>query len=57
VSSNTYYGKGYQDILTRTPLIKRAKEKLGWEPKISMDQALKLTLDFYLKGRKRADVP
>jgi len=54
VTSNTYYGKGYQDILTRTPSIKRAKEKLGWEPKISMDQALKLTLDFYLKGRKNA---
>jgi nucleoside-diphosphate-sugar epimerase len=54
VNSNAYYGKGYQDILTRTPSIKRAKDKLGWAPKVSMDQALKLTLDFYLKGRKNA---
>lgn len=54
VDSKEYYGKGYQDILTRTPSVKRAKQKLGWEPKVSMDQALKLTLDFYLKGRKQA---
>lgn len=54
VNSKAYYGKGYQDILTRTPSVKRAKDKLGWTPKVSMEQALKLTLDFYLKGRKTA---
>lgn len=52
VKSDSYYGKGYQDILTRKPLIQNAKKKLGWAPKVSIDQALRLTLDFYLKNRK-----
>ncbi len=54
VSAADYYGSGYQDIATRVPSIRRAKEILGWEPKIDFDTALKLTLDFYLTGRKPA---
>jgi nucleoside-diphosphate-sugar epimerase len=54
VSAADYYGAGYQDIATRVPSIRRAKEILGWEPKIDFDTALKLTLDFYLTGRKPA---
>src|SRR5262249_47346319 len=50
--SREYYGAGYQDILTRTPSVRRAKQKLGWEPKVSIDKALRLTLDFYLKKRQ-----
>jgi nucleoside-diphosphate-sugar epimerase len=53
VSSEAYYGSGYQDIMTRVPSIRRAKEKLGWEPKIGFDEAIRLTLDFYLRGRQR----
>lgn len=52
VKSGDFYGKGYQDIMTRTPSIRQAKKKLGWEPKISIDSAIRLTLDFYLKGKK-----
>jgi len=52
VTSKSYYGTGYQDIMTRTPSINRAKEKLHWRPKVSMEEAIKMTLDFYLKGRK-----
>jgi nucleoside-diphosphate-sugar epimerase len=51
VNSDAYYGKGYQDIMTRTPSIKRAASLLGWRPKIDMKEALRLTLDFYLKDR------
>ena len=51
VHSDAYYGLGYQDIMTRKPSIRQAKQKLGWAPKISMDDALTKTLDFYLKGR------
>ncbi|MGH9443377.1 MAG: bifunctional UDP-4-keto-pentose/UDP-xylose synthase [Thermoanaerobaculia bacterium] len=54
VTAADYYGAGYQDIATRVPSIRRAKEILGWEPKIDFDTALKLTLDFYLTGRKPA---
>ncbi|MBX6332189.1 MAG: bifunctional UDP-4-keto-pentose/UDP-xylose synthase [Gemmatimonadaceae bacterium] len=57
VTSESYYGTGYQDIMTRVPSIRRAKEKLGWEPKIGFDEAIRRTLDFYLKGRKHPPVP
>jgi len=51
VSSGDYYGDGYQDILTRVPSIRRAREILGWEPKVSLDEAIRLTVDFYLSKR------
>ena len=52
VSAADYYGPGYQDIATRVPSIRRAREILGWEPRIDFDTALQMTLDFYLTGRK-----
>ncbi|WP_051292870.1 bifunctional UDP-4-keto-pentose/UDP-xylose synthase [Citrifermentans bremense] len=48
VSSAQYYGKGYQDMLNRVPSVKNAKARLGWEPRTTVDDALKETLDFYL---------
>jgi nucleoside-diphosphate-sugar epimerase len=48
VTSKEFYGEGYQDIQTRTPSIRRAKEILGWEPKVPMRTALKKTLDAFL---------
>jgi nucleoside-diphosphate-sugar epimerase len=47
-TSDSFYGKGYQDMLTRVPSVKNAKSRLGWEPKTGIDEALKKTLDFYL---------
>ena len=47
-SSDQFYGKGYQDMLTRVPSVRRAKECLGWEPVTSADDALRKTLEFYL---------
>ena len=38
VSSGDYYGEGYQDILTRVPSIRRARQSLGWEPKVGLDE-------------------
>jgi nucleoside-diphosphate-sugar epimerase len=48
VSSGDFYGKGYQDMLTRVPSVKNAKKRLGWEPTTSVDDALRKTLEFYL---------
>jgi len=48
VTSDSFYGSGYQDMLTRVPSVRRAKECLGWEPVTSADEALRKTLEFYL---------
>jgi nucleoside-diphosphate-sugar epimerase len=52
VDSGDYYGPGYQDILTRVPSINRARTLLGWEPKVGLEEALRLTVDFYLSKRQ-----
>ncbi len=56
VSSSEYYGKGYQDIETRVPSIKKAGRCLGWAPRTDFDSGLKQTLDFYLESRQPPDV-
>jgi len=48
VSSSAYYGKGYQDILTRKPSIAKAKSLLGWAPQVDLDDALARTFDAFL---------
>lgn len=48
VDAGTYYGQGYQDILTRKPSIEKAKTLLGWEPKTTLDEALDRTFDSFL---------
>jgi nucleoside-diphosphate-sugar epimerase len=52
VSSGEYYGPGYQDILTRVPSIRRARKLLGWEPKVTLSDGIRRTLDFYLQSRR-----
>jgi UDP-4-amino-4-deoxy-L-arabinose formyltransferase/UDP-glucuronic acid dehydrogenase (UDP-4-keto-hexauronic acid decarboxylating) len=47
--SSEFYGAGYQDIQTRVPSIKNATERLGWAPAVSLDEALKKTLDSFLE--------
>jgi nucleoside-diphosphate-sugar epimerase len=48
VNSNDYYGKGYQDVLTRVPSIKNAEHYLGWKPTTDLKTALRKTLDYHL---------
>jgi nucleoside-diphosphate-sugar epimerase len=48
-SSGEFYGKGYQDVLTRTPSIKRMRETFGFDPKIGMKESLTKSLEFFLK--------
>jgi nucleoside-diphosphate-sugar epimerase len=48
VSSNEYYGKGYQDVLTRVPSIKNAEQYLGWKPTTDLKTSLRKTLDYHL---------
>jgi UDP-4-amino-4-deoxy-L-arabinose formyltransferase/UDP-glucuronic acid dehydrogenase (UDP-4-keto-hexauronic acid decarboxylating) len=48
-SSDSYYGKGYQDIYSRKPSIEKAKELLGWTPRIGLEESLKDALDAFLE--------
>lgn len=50
VYSKEFYGEGYQDIDFRVPSIKKAKEMIGWEPKVDLDTALRKTLEYYLES-------
>jgi nucleoside-diphosphate-sugar epimerase len=50
VKAESYYGGGYQDIMTRVPRIERARKLLGWRPRVPLDEAILQTLDFYLRG-------
>jgi nucleoside-diphosphate-sugar epimerase len=50
VGSSDYYGRGYQDIMTRVPSIKNAEQYLGWKPRTDLETALRKTLDYYLLG-------
>jgi len=51
VKSEDYYGKSYQDVSARVPSIDAARQYLGWEPRVTLKQALKLTLDFHLRNK------
>lgn len=48
VDAKDYFGEGYQDVSLRVPLIKHARQLLGWEPQINMPIGLRKTLDYYL---------
>ena len=48
-SSGDFYGKGYQDVLSRTPSITRMRETFGFEPQMGMKESLAKSLDFFLK--------
>jgi len=47
VSSNEYYGRGYQDVQNRVPAIANTMQDLGWEPRVDMATALRHIFDAY----------
>jgi len=49
IESGAFYGKGYQDVQHRVPSIKNAKKFINWEPAITLDKSIEITLDFFLK--------
>ena len=54
VASESFYGKGYQDIYTRKPSIEKARKLLGWEPKVGLEDSLRMTLYSFLEENKGA---
>jgi nucleoside-diphosphate-sugar epimerase len=51
VPSGRYFGKYYQDIQKRVPSIAHARRQLGWRPKVDLDTAIRLTLDYHLANK------
>ena len=49
VESESYYGKGFQDIQRRMPDIKKAQRLLSWYPSVKIDQSVENTLNFFLR--------
>jgi len=47
VTSGEYYGNGYQDVQNRVPKITNTCAELNWQPKITMQDALKRIFDSY----------
>jgi UDP-4-amino-4-deoxy-L-arabinose formyltransferase/UDP-glucuronic acid dehydrogenase (UDP-4-keto-hexauronic acid decarboxylating) len=56
ISADTFYGKGYQDIYTRKPSIEKARKLLNWEPKIGLEESMRLTLNSFLEENKDAEI-
>jgi UDP-4-amino-4-deoxy-L-arabinose formyltransferase/UDP-glucuronic acid dehydrogenase (UDP-4-keto-hexauronic acid decarboxylating) len=53
VSSESYYGQGYQDIYVRKPNIEKAQKLLKWSPQIGLEESLKKTLYAFLEENER----
>jgi UDP-4-amino-4-deoxy-L-arabinose formyltransferase/UDP-glucuronic acid dehydrogenase (UDP-4-keto-hexauronic acid decarboxylating) len=49
VEAQAFYGSGYQDVQHRRPSIRQARDILGWEPRVPLEQSVEKTLDFFLK--------
>ncbi len=47
ISSDEYYGKGYQDVENRVPKIDNTRAELDWTPRVTMPEALRQIFDAY----------
>ncbi|MCF8465955.1 MAG: bifunctional UDP-4-keto-pentose/UDP-xylose synthase [Sneathiella sp.] len=56
VGGKEFYGAGYQDLVSRVPLIDNAKSLLGWEPSTDLKSGLRQMIDFYVQSKSEADV-
>jgi len=46
------YGTGYEDIKRRVPDTSKSKRLLKWEPKVSLEDGLKITIDWFKEHYK-----
>ena len=49
VSYETAYGRPIEDMMRRKPNIERIENTIGWKPKTSLDQALRVIVEHYRK--------
>jgi len=50
--SGEFYGKGYQDVMRRTPSIRRMQETFGYCPKVGMKESLEKAMNFFVEEHK-----
>jgi nucleoside-diphosphate-sugar epimerase len=46
-TANAYYGEGYQDVEHRVPKIDNTRSDLKWEPRVTMQEALRQIFEAY----------
>jgi UDP-glucose 4-epimerase len=46
VDTGKLYGKSYEDIIRRVPKVSKAKEVLGWQAKIQLEEGLRRTIEW-----------
>ena len=51
ITYNSFTGKTYEDVRRRVPNLAKAKDLLGWEPKISLREGLEKTIDWHLQNK------
>lgn len=47
VASDTFYGRGYEDVQARVPWIENTCRDLGWHPRSGLDEILRAVFDAY----------
>lgn len=52
--ADSYYGKGFQDVLNRVPCIQNTVEELDWNPHFTLQEALENIFEFYEKQLSNA---
>lgn len=50
VPYESFTGEKYEDVQRRIPEIKRARELLDWQPKVSLTEGLKRTINWHIKN-------
>lgn len=53
VPAAQYYGKNYDDMQDRVPSVQKIKDVLGWQPKVTLREAIKLTLQWQAEQLKK----
>jgi UDP-glucose 4-epimerase len=49
VSYESRYGSSFEDTKRRVPNLSRSRDVLGYSPAVSLDEGLRLTLDWWLR--------